>query len=172
MLILRSTNTLKRGSIWRPGAAFAIVCDDAEIGRIEINGAPEKDGAARISLRERSLECCIHITGKKRWTYVPSRWVMYSGDTALHGATCENRTSFLTRTKAGAERASDQRRVGKIRDEAPAVAKARGASHCVRYRALTWPRRSKFCSVDLRPGTPRDPGLNRAREDFVSLLER
>ena len=62
MLILRSTNTLKRGSIWRPGAAFAIVCDDAEIGRIEINGAPEKDGAARISLRERSLECRIHRT--------------------------------------------------------------------------------------------------------------
>lgn len=71
MLILHSTNTLKRGSIWRPGAAFAIVCDDAEIGRIDINGAPEQDGAARISLRERSFECRIHITGKKRWTPTP-----------------------------------------------------------------------------------------------------
>jgi hypothetical protein len=135
VLILHSTDTLKRGSIWRPGAAFAIVCDDAEIGRIDINGAPERDGAARISLRERSFECRIHITGKKRWTYVPSRWVMYSGDTALHGATCESRTSFLTEDEAGqepvrlrrsnfigpsrVERVSDQRRLGEIKELRP-----------------------------------------------------
>jgi hypothetical protein len=148
MLILHSTNSLKRGSIWRPGAAFAIVCDDAEIGRIDINGAPERDGAARISLREQAFECRIHITGKKRWTYVPARWVMYSGDTALHGATCESNTSFLTEDEASQEpirlrrhfsgpstleRASDQQRVGAIREvRARLLPKPRGASDRVR----------------------------------------
>ena len=98
-----SSSAAKRGSIWRPGAAYAIVRDDAEIGRIDVNGTPERDGAGRISLREHSFECRIHRTGKKRWTYVPARWVMYSGDTALHGATCESNTSFLTEDEAGQE---------------------------------------------------------------------
>jgi hypothetical protein len=131
MLTLHSTKTLNRGSIWRPGEAFAIVRDDAEIGRIDISGAPERDGAARISLREQTFECRIHITGKRRWTYVPSRWMMYSGDTVLHGATRESGTTFLTEDEVGQEpirlrrsnfggsctieRASDQRRVGEIR---------------------------------------------------------
>jgi len=134
MLILHTT-AAKRGSFWRPGAAFAIVRDDAEIGLIDISGAPERDGEARISLRERSFECRIHITGKKRWTYVPSRWVMYSGDTALHGAICESGTSFLTDDEEGqepirlrkgliggsftVERTSDQRRIGEIKQLRP-----------------------------------------------------
>jgi hypothetical protein len=130
MLILHPA-AAKRGSIWRPGAAYAIVRDDAEIGRIDINGAPERDGEAQVSLREHSFECRVHITGKKRWTYVPSRWAMSSGDTMLHGATRESRTSFLTEDEAGqepirlrrdnfsasgtVERASDRLRVGEIR---------------------------------------------------------
>ena len=131
MLMILHPAAAKRGSIWRPGAAYTIVRDDAEIGRIDVNGTPERDGAGRISLREHSFECRIHRTGKKRWTYVPARWVMYSGDTALHGATCESNTSFLTEDEASQEpirlrrhfsgpstleRASDQRRVGEIRE--------------------------------------------------------
>ena len=105
--------------------------DDAEIGRIDISGSPKRDGEARIFLREHSFECRIHITGKAPWTYVPSRWVMYSGVTALHGATWESGKTFLTEDEAGqepvrlrrdnfsgscaVERASDQRRIGEIR---------------------------------------------------------
>ena len=60
---------------------------------------------------------------------------MYSGDTALHGATCESDTSFLTDGEEGqepirlrrerfsgrcmVERASDQQRVGEIKRVRP-----------------------------------------------------
>ena len=151
MLMILHPATAKRGSIWRPGAAYTIVRDDAEIGRIDVNSAPERDGASRISLREHSFECRIHRTGKKRWTYVPARWVMYSGDTALHGATCESNTSFLTEDEAGQEpirlrrhfsapstleHASDQRRVGEIRE--------------VKARLLPTPRALRIVS-DITP---------------------
>ena len=63
MLMILHPAAAKRGSIWRPGAAYNIVRDDAEIGRIDVNGVPERDGAGRISLREHSFECRIHRTG-------------------------------------------------------------------------------------------------------------
>ena len=131
MLMILHPAAVARGSVWRPGAAYTIVRGDAEIGRIDVNGAPERDGAGRIALREQSFECRIHRTGRKRWTHVPARWVMYSGDTALHGATCESNTSFLTEDEADQkpmrlrrhfsgpstlERAADQQRVGEIRE--------------------------------------------------------
>jgi hypothetical protein len=129
MLILEPTAAI-RSSFWAPGAAFAILRDDATIGRIDMGGRPARDEVAGISLGERSFECHIHPTGKARWTYVPSRWVMYSGESAMYGATWENSKTFLIdgqneleplrlRKESGGsfavERASDQVRVGEIK---------------------------------------------------------
>jgi hypothetical protein len=129
MLTLVPT-AVKQPSTWRTDAAFAILRDDADVGRIDLNGAGNRDIAAWISLGERAFECRIHATAKPRWTYVPSRWVMYAGDTALHGAICESNKTFVTESEAGleplrlrragfsgsfaVERASDETRVGEI----------------------------------------------------------
>jgi hypothetical protein len=130
MLILEST-AVKRSAFWAPAAAFAIVRADAEIGRVDLTASPKNGADARISLREHSFECRIHITGKAHWTYVPSRWVMYSADAALHGATWESGRTFLIDDEEGleplrlrrdnvsgsfaVERAPDRARVGEIR---------------------------------------------------------
>jgi hypothetical protein len=114
---------------WRPGAAFAIMHNEAQIGRIDIHGNPKRDGEAQISLREQVFDCRIHITGKAHWTWVPARWVMYSDGNVLHGAISESGKTFLTNNEPGQqplrlrreastfviERASDQSRVGAIR---------------------------------------------------------
>jgi hypothetical protein len=130
MLILEST-AVKRSAFWAPAAAFAIVRADAEIGRVDLEASPKDGAEAKISLRGDSFECRIHITGKAHWTYVPSRWVMYSADAALHGATWESAKTFpiddeegleplrLRRETFGGsfavERAADRARVGEIR---------------------------------------------------------
>ena len=126
MLIFVSTS-VKRSAFWAPEAAFTIVRDDAEIGRVDLTSSP-KGGKARISLRERSFECRIHITGKAHWNYVPSRWVMYSADATLHGATRESARTFLIDGEEGLEplrlrvgnptaieRAVDRAKVGEIK---------------------------------------------------------
>ena len=128
MLILESTAAI-RSSFWAPGAAFVVLRDDAALGRIDIGGQPNTDEAARIWLREQSFECRILKTARARWTFAPSRWVMSSGETAMYGATWENRKTFLIdgdkeqeplrlREESGlsiaVERASNQERVGGI----------------------------------------------------------
>jgi hypothetical protein len=128
MLILQPTAT-KRSAIWRPGAAYAILRDDDQIGRIDISGVPKRDGEAQITLREQVFDCRIHITGRAGWTYVPSRWVMSSGGVALHAATWESGKTFLTEAETeqqplwlrreafgtfAVELASDHTRVGEI----------------------------------------------------------
>ena len=118
----------ERSSIWAPDAAFAIRRGDAEIGRIDLSGSPKRYGEDSIRLGERRFECRIHITGRKRWTYIPSRWLMYAGDVALHAAVCESGKTFLTegpdplrlrrRTfgrSFAIERASDPAQLGEIR---------------------------------------------------------
>jgi hypothetical protein len=125
-LIFEST-AVKGWAFWTPAAAFTIVRADAEIGRVDLTTRP-KGGEAKISLRGRSFECRIHITGKAHWTHVPSRWVMYSADAALHGATWESARTFLIDGEEGLEplrlslggpttieRAGDRARVGEIR---------------------------------------------------------
>ena len=126
MLIFEST-AVKRSAFWAPAAAFTIVRSDDEIGRVDLTATP-KGGEARISLRGHSFECRTHITGKAHWNYVPSRWVMYSADATLHGATCEGARTFLIDGEEGLEplrlrlgdstaieRAVDRARVGEIR---------------------------------------------------------
>jgi hypothetical protein len=114
---------------WRPGAAFAIMHNEAQIGRIDIHGNPQRDGEAQISLREQVFDCRIHITGQAHWNWVPARWVMYSGSQVLHGAIPESGKTFFIDNEPGqqplrlrreastfvVERASDQTRVGAIR---------------------------------------------------------
>jgi hypothetical protein len=107
------------------------VCDEADIGRIDISGSPKRDGEARITLREQVFGCRIHITGNAGWRHVPSRWVMYSGEIAVHAATWESGKAFLIEREAdqeavwlrrekyggsfAVERASDQQRIGEIK---------------------------------------------------------
>jgi hypothetical protein len=128
-LILEPT-TVKRPSFWRPGVAFAIMRDDAAIGRVDISG--RRDGEAQITLRERVFDCRMLITGRAHWNYVTSRWVMSSGGIVVHGATWESSKTFLTEnepelqrlwlrrdtfTSFAVVRASDEARVGEIRWE-------------------------------------------------------
>ena len=118
----------ERSSIWAPDTAFAIRRADAEIGRIDLRGSPKRFGEASIRLGERRFECRIHITGRRRWTYIPSRWVMSAGEAPLHGAVCESGKTFLIegpdplrlrrRAFTGSfaiERASDAAQHGEIR---------------------------------------------------------
>jgi hypothetical protein len=119
----------KGSSFWLPGRAYAIMRDAAQIGRIDINGNPKRDGEAQITLRDQVFECRIHVTGKKHWTWVPARWVMYSDGNVRHAASPESAKTFLTENetaqpalwlrRAGSnwsviERASD-RKIGEIR---------------------------------------------------------
>jgi len=94
MLILETTR-VKNPSFWRADLSYAIKSADAAIGRIDLNAGANPDVAAEISIQEQTFQCRVHITAKPRWTYVPSRWVMYSGDAALHAATCESNKIFL-----------------------------------------------------------------------------
>jgi len=118
----------ERSTIWAPDLAFAIRRDDAEIGRIELSGSPKRVGEASIRLGDRRFDCRVHITGRKQWTYVPSRWVMYAGEAELHAAVRESGTTFLMEgpdalrlrrpTFGGTfaiERVSDAARLGEIR---------------------------------------------------------
>jgi hypothetical protein len=129
MLILQPTKA-KGPQFWRRGAAYCILRDAAEIGRIDISGTPKRDGEAQITLREQVFDCRIHITGRAHWTWVESRWLMYSEGAVLHGATWEGGRKFLTEAESGQpplllrkstfgsfaiERASDQVRVGEIK---------------------------------------------------------
>jgi hypothetical protein len=116
---------VERSSFWSPGAAFSIIRDDAAIGRIDIGGP----SAARITIRDDTFECRINPTGKARWNYVPSRWVMCSGETLLHAATWESNKVILidgeqplrllkeSGSLFAVERALDQVRLGEIRWE-------------------------------------------------------
>ena len=118
----------ERRSFWRQGAAFAIRRADAEIGRIELSGAPARDGDGDIRLRDRRFECRIHVTGRARLAHVPSQWVMSEGEVALHAAVWESGRTFLIegqhqlrlrrRAFGGAfaiERASEPEQIGEIR---------------------------------------------------------
>lgn len=93
MLILLPAIPEKR-SFWRPGVAFSIRRDDAEIGRIDISGAPKRDGDGKIRLGDRVFEGRIHVTGRARLAHVPSNWVMSEGGTALHAAVWESGKVF------------------------------------------------------------------------------
>ena len=137
--------TAKGPWYWRPGAAFAVMHNEAQIGRIDIHGNPNRDGEAQISLREQVFDCRIHITGKAHWTWVPARWVMYSGGNVLHGAASESGKTFLTDNEIGQqplrlrrqgaiiaiERASDQGRVGEIKWLRGRLAPQRGGPRIV-----------------------------------------
>jgi hypothetical protein len=127
MLFLAATAD-KGSSFWLPGRAYAIMRDAAQIGRIDINGNPQRDGEARITLREQVFDCRIHRTGKQRWTFVPARWVMYSDGNVRHCAIAESRKTFLIENETGQqplrlrregsvqviERVSDQTRIGAV----------------------------------------------------------
>ena len=129
MLVLLPAKPEKPSSFWRPGAAYAIHRADAEIGRIDLSGTPKRDGDGRIRLGERTFDCCVQVTGRARLAHVPSRWVMYEGDAALHAAVWESGQTFLVegpdalrlrrRGLGGAvvaiERASDPAAIGEIR---------------------------------------------------------
>lgn len=127
MLVLLPA-TPERRSFWRPSAAFAIRRADAEIGRIELSGAPARDGDGSIQLRDRHFECRIHFTGRARLAYVPSQWVMSEAAVALHAAVWESGRTFLIegqdqlrlrrRAFGGAfaiERAPEPEQIGEIR---------------------------------------------------------
>lgn len=130
MLVLEPTAP-KRSSIWMRSVAYTMLRDAAAIGRIELSVSFSEGLEARITLREQPFAGRIHVTGKARWTYVPARWVMYSRDTAVHGATCESGKLFRTEAEKGmasfrlrrerpsdlyaVERASDASWVGEIR---------------------------------------------------------
>lgn len=95
MLVLLPVDP-ERKSFWRPGAAFVIRRADVEIGRIELSGAPARDGEAEIRLREQRFRCRIKVTGRARLAHVPSQWLMTSADDGQqHVAIWESAQTFL-----------------------------------------------------------------------------
>jgi hypothetical protein len=75
--------------------AYALVRDDAEFGRIDICAPGSRPNEGLVTVQGGSYECRIHPVGKPRLTFVPERWVMYTGETELHEARREDSLTFL-----------------------------------------------------------------------------
>jgi len=128
LVLLPAAPAPERSSFWAPGAAFSIRRADVEIGRIDLSGRPKRDGDGKIRLGDRDFDCRIHVTGRARLAYVPSRWLMSEGDVALHAAVWEGNRKFLVEgpdplrlvgrgfvTTFAIERAAEAQPIGEIR---------------------------------------------------------
>lgn len=93
-----------RSSFWSRDAAYRIVRDETEIGRIDLFARPREGAEAHIHIQERAFGGHILITGRPRLAHVPSRWVMQLAGQDLHGAVWESGKTWVTEAEEGSER--------------------------------------------------------------------
>ena len=173
MLMILHPATAKRGSIWRPGAAYTIVRDDAEIGRIDVNSAPERDGASSdlspgalirmphsphgqeaLDLRSRAMGD-VFRGYRAAWRDLREQHVLF--DRGRGGSGTDPAAQTLQRPKHARARVGSAAGWRNQRGEGPAATNAPGASDRVRYNPQLGRDVRTPAAVDLRPG-PLRPG--------------
>jgi hypothetical protein len=131
MLIIKRSGA-DRSTFLDRWETHVLLRDDSEIGRIEVCAPGRHAVQGQVTVEGSQYQCRIHQTAKPRLTFVPARWVMYSGETELHAATPEGARTFriddvpglgllrlrregVVHTGFAIDRMPDERRIGDIR---------------------------------------------------------
>jgi hypothetical protein len=126
MLIMKRSGA-DRSTFLDHWETYVLLRDDAEIGRIEIHA-----NEGHVTVKGGQFNCRIHPAARQRLTFIPARWVIYTGETELHTARPEGARTFLVDEVPGLgllrlrregllgagyviDRMPDERRIGEVR---------------------------------------------------------